>query len=203
MNNNNNIIKRIDINNSFFVENNIKWTTQNKVVKVNNLYIKLFGKNENMSYLTNILLNEKFFVLFPALNKIIYDKEKIIGYITYKGESCSKNDLTYFMKSNEKVLNIMIYEYKYWYYDFKPENLVRFNNKLSLIDLDSFVSLKNELFDFKQKYPINSHSSYIFNLIKLFNTKSYYENVNKANLLYFPKENIRIYGDPNTKFYTN
>jgi hypothetical protein len=119
-------------------------------------YIKIF--NPTYCRLTNFqsalesgVLNG----LIPALYKLIYDGNVLVGYITHQGTPIADNDHE-FDKIPTYVFNDILQNCKKRnkvYYDIVPQNIVRLDNgQYSLIDLESVYDLDSNLHDIMKQH---------------------------------------------------
>ncbi len=69
---------------------------------------------------------------------LIEENSKLKGYQMKKGNKIVKSDCLKYLNKNKKKLVEFMENSKYFYCDWKPNNMIKINNRISLIDLDSF-----------------------------------------------------------------
>jgi hypothetical protein len=107
------------------------------VIFHNNIYSVIYTKPLNL--LTFIMENEEDIHYFcPGMLSVIKEDGKLKGYQTYIGQHICNKEFQYYMDNNKERIIEFTKKSKYWYVDWKPGNLLLINNKITLIDLDSF-----------------------------------------------------------------
>ena len=85
------------------------------------------------------ILYEKYInYLCIGLICIIEEDGKLKGYQMKKGKPVSRNQCLKYIKENKNFLVEFLLKSEYFYCDWKHSNMILINNKISLIDLDSF-----------------------------------------------------------------
>jgi len=137
-------------------------------------FIKIYKPNNNdrlsISFIENNI--DIFKELCPAVTDLIYNNNKLVGYITIRGKDLNndeqwgcgdKNKTIFFnfLNKNKKILLKLLHERKYFYTDIKPKNIIKFKNKegkyrFSFIDLENFVKLPVH-YKFQSRYLKHNH----------------------------------------------
>lgn len=123
-----------------------KGVNQGRVTyKMDNLYYKVFdaGYARRQTFAISIK-NDFFKEMSPALVGIIYDDNKVMGYVTKIGEVLSDNEFdTHLIPDDfrEKAYDSMKRN-KIAFYDFVPSNIIKVDGELSLIDLESAYPMR-------------------------------------------------------------
>jgi glycosyltransferase involved in cell wall biosynthesis len=117
--------------------------------KKNKLYYKVFNKGyiRRQNFIT--AYEAGFFdKLAPALIGLIYDDEDVVGYVTKEGKLLSDSEFD-FKVVPEGFLTLLketIKDTNLFYYDLVPLNIIKVDEKLSLIDLESVYQM-DDLYD--------------------------------------------------------
>ena len=81
--------------------------------------------------------------LAPALTDLIYDSDKLVGYVTKAGPLLSANEFDYHLIPQDffRILTNRIKESGMFFYDLVPHNIILIDGKPSLIDLESVYDI--------------------------------------------------------------
>ena len=124
--------------------------------KIDDTYIKIFNPNYcRLNNFQSAITSGIFNGLVPALSKLIYDNDVLIGYIMYSGELIANNDYE-FEKIPNHFIKVVLQNCKLRnkiYYDLVPQNIICLpNGQYSLIDLES-------VYDFNQENLMMQHNA--------------------------------------------
>ena len=146
------------------VKSNEVGINNTKVYTDNNLYYKIWPSDWGKSNVVKVAVGNGFYDSYtaPVLESLIYDDDGQRGYITKKGKSLLGRKGSDWSKVVENTTiqhrkDFMMYllekslDTRGIHVDLCPNNLVLYNDKLSLIDLDSYTSF-SFVFDGETKW---------------------------------------------------
>lgn len=111
-----------------------------------NVYSKIFKKPlspEHSTFLLELLINPQFYsrytrFLTELLVDTLFDGSQLIyGYNMKGGKTLNTRSLKEYLKKTKTRWMKDMEQYQFYYSDFKPDNLITINNRISLIDLES------------------------------------------------------------------
>ena len=141
------IIKMLDINiNSQKLYHTNTNHYNSKIYYKNGIYTTIY--KEPVDLLTMFIKYKKYINYFcSALISFIEEEGKLKGYQMKKGNNVNKLRCIRYINNNKTKLINFMKESGYFYCDWKNSNMILINNKISLIDLDSFHKInKNNKF---------------------------------------------------------